>query len=88
MNDEQLLDEIHSVNNHSKATREAYQKAVKLYTSYTEKSLYELIVEAEEEENKGIKWKLCSLRRRLVVIGNFYWITMLTTHFELSLVLS
>ena len=66
MNDEALLDEIHEVNNHSKATREAYKKAVKIYTSFTEKSLYELITEAEEEENQRVKWKLCSVRRRLI----------------------
>lgn len=66
MNDEGLLDEIHEVNNHSKATRDAYRKAVKKYTSFTEKSLYELITEAEEEENQRVKWKLCSVRRRLI----------------------
>ena len=71
MNDEQLLDEIHSVNNHSKATRDAYRKAAKIYTSYTEMSLYELIMEAEEEENKRIKWKLCSVRRRLIGYRKF-----------------
>ena len=71
MNDEQLLDEIHSVNNHSKATREAYKKAVNLYTTYNEMSLYELIMEAEEEENKRIKWKLCSVRRRLIGYRKF-----------------
>ena len=71
MNDEQLLDEIHIVNNHSKATREAYQKAAKLYTSHTEKSLYELIQEAEQEENEGVRWKHCSVRRRLISYRKF-----------------
>lgn len=66
MNDEGLLDEIHEVNNHSKATRDAYKKAVKKYTSFTEKSLYELIIEAEEEENQRVRWKLSSVRRRLI----------------------
>lgn len=34
-------------------------------------TLYELILEAEEEENNNVKWKLSSLKRRLLEYRNF-----------------
>lgn len=71
MDNEQILNEIHITNNHSKATRKAYKKAVKLYCSCTEMSLYDLIVEAEDEENNNVRWKLSSLKRRLLEYRNF-----------------
>ena len=71
MYNEQILSEIHATNNHSKSTREAYKNAVKLYCSVSKMTLYELITEAEEEENKGVKWKLSSLKRRLLEYRHF-----------------
>ena len=66
MNNETILNEIHSANNHSTATRKAYHLAVKNYCSYFDMGLQELIMEAEREENEGVRWKLRSLKRRLI----------------------
>ena len=71
MNSKQILGEIHTTNNHSKSTRETYEKAVKLYCSHNDMELFELLQEAEEEENKGVKWKLSSLKRRLISYRHF-----------------
>ena len=71
MDNEQILNEIHITNNHSKSTRKAYKKAVKLYCSSNEMSLYELIMEAENEENENVRWKLSSLKRRLLEYRNY-----------------
>jgi len=66
MNNEQILNEVHSANNHSTATRNAYRLAVKNYCSYFDMDLQELLMEAEREESDGIRWKLRSLKRRLI----------------------
>ena len=71
MDNEQILNEIHATNNHSYSTKETYKNAVKLYCSVNKMDLYDLIVEAEEEENKGVKWKLSSLKRRLLEFRQF-----------------
>lgn len=62
----ELLDEIHMVNNHSKGTRKIYEGAVRKYTDYFSMSLNDLLEEAELEEDKGIKWKRRKLKRRLL----------------------
>lgn len=71
MNNEQILNEIHATNNHSYSTRDAYRTAVKHYCTVNKMDLYDLIVEAEEEESKGVKWKLSSLKRRLLEYRQF-----------------
>lgn len=48
MNDENILNEVHSTFNHSKATRALYKQAVKKYTNFFDMSLGELIEEAEK----------------------------------------
>ena len=62
----ELLNEIHMVKNHSKATKKAYENAVKKYTEFCGISLEELLEEAEYEEDHGIKWKKRKLKRRLL----------------------
>ena len=83
MDNEQILNEIHNTNGHSKSTRKAYKKASKLYCECQEMTLYELIYEAEEEENKGVRWKFSSLKRRLLeyrlfLLENFSYNTFRT----------
>ena len=64
--DNELLNEIHLVRNHSESTKRIYKKAVKKYTEYFSMSLTELIEEAELEEEQGIRWKKRKLKRRLL----------------------
>ena len=71
MNNEQILNEVHNANNHSEATRKAYKLAVDKYCSYFEMNLHDLIVEAETEENNGVRWKLRSLKRRLIEFRHY-----------------
>ena len=66
MNDENILDEVHSTFNHSKATRRLYKQAVKKYTNFFDMSLGELIEEAEKEEDSGVRWKRRTIKRRLI----------------------
>ena len=62
----ELLEEIHIVKNHSEGTRRVYKYAVMKYTAFCGKSLEELIEEAEAEEEQGIRWKKRKLKRRLL----------------------
>lgn len=71
MNNEPLLEEIHIVKNHSDATKLVYKQAVGKYTAFCEKSIEDLIEEAELEEDKGIKWKKRKLKRRLLTFRQY-----------------
>jgi len=64
--DNELLNEIHMVKNHSKRTKEVYRRAVGKYTEYFSMSMAELLEEAEDEEEQGIRWKKRKLKRRLL----------------------
>ncbi len=64
--DNELLNEIHMVKNHSNGTRIVYKNAVCRYTDFFSMSLSELIEEAELEEEQGIRWKKRKLKRRLL----------------------
>lgn len=66
MNDENILNEVHSTFNHSKATRNLYKQAVKKYTNFFGMSMGELIEEAETEEDSGVRWKRRTIKRRLI----------------------
>ena len=64
--DNELLNEIHMVKNHSDASRNVYKIAVKQYTEFNGMSMTKLIAEAEAEEEQGIRWKKRKLKRRLL----------------------
>lgn len=64
--DNELLNEIHIVKNHSDATKKSYKLAVNKYTDFFQMSLEELLEEAETEEDEGIRWKKRKLKRRLL----------------------
>ena len=64
--DNELVSEVNMVKNHSEATKIVYERAVKKYTDFWSMSLEELLEEAENEEDKGIKWKKRKLKRRLI----------------------
>ena len=64
--DNELLNEIHMVKNHSDETKRVYERAVRRYAEYFSMSMTELLEEAEEEEEQGIRWKKRKLKRRLL----------------------
>ena len=82
--DNELLTEIHLMKNHSERTQLLYKYAVKRYTEFCSMSMEELLEEAEQEEDKGIKWKKRTLKRRLLtfrqhLLQNHTLNTMYTT---------
>ena len=64
--DEEILEEIAKTRKYSKNTLQGYRTTVNSYTSFNKLSLYELITEAEEEEESGVRWKHRSLKKRLL----------------------
>ena len=71
MDNEQILNEIHITHEHSKSTREAYNKAINMYCSCMQMDFYDLLMEAEEEEKNDVRWKLSSLKRRLLEFRHY-----------------
>ena len=54
---EEILEEVHILKNHKKSTQHIYKFATKLYCELNQMTLHELITEAEDEEEKGTRWK-------------------------------
>lgn len=63
---EELLEEFSEQRNHSPLTKKTYRGTIKLYCKIQEKSMHELLIEAEDEEDEGIRWKHRKLRTRLL----------------------
>ena len=66
MNDELLLNNLFNTFNHSKNTRKVYKHTLTKYSTYFKMTLRELLMEAEEDENNGIKWKHRRIKSRLI----------------------
>ncbi|MCR5027376.1 MAG: tyrosine-type recombinase/integrase [Methanobrevibacter sp.] len=62
----EILTELHQAKNHSHNTIRKYKYAVDKYCKYNDNNLYNLLKEAEEEEEKGIRWKNRKLKKRLI----------------------
>lgn len=63
---EEILEEIHTHKNHKWNTQRKYKYAVQKYCKFHNKTLHELLEEAETEEEKGIRWKHRKLKKRLL----------------------
>lgn len=70
MNNE-LLKNLFITCNHSKGTQKAYNYALKVYCPYFQMEIRDLLMEAENEESKGIKWKHSKLKSRLLEFRHF-----------------
>ena len=72
MNDEteQILKQITSERNITLSSKRLYWNAVEQYEKVQGLPLKELLIEAEEEEEKGIRWKHRQLRHRLTKFQN------------------
>lgn len=66
MEDNELLEQLKEERNLSPNSVKAYKNSMNLYTRLNEKSLIELIEEADEEEEQGIRWKRRKIRQRLL----------------------
>jgi len=62
----ELLDNLSITYNHSYNTKRAYKTALNQYCDFFNMDLRDLLMEAEEEENKGIRWKHSKLKSKLL----------------------
>ena len=71
MNDKELLDNFITTRNLKPRTRKGYQYSLKQYTDFHQMTLQELLQEAEDEEEQGIRWKHRRLKTRLITFRNW-----------------
>ena len=64
--DKKILQEIRQSKNLTLSSIKNYECAMRQYTTYNQMSMYELIQEAEKEEDNGVRWKHRQIRRRLI----------------------
>ena len=64
--DKELLTEIAKAKNLTQNTINNYRTAIKKYTTYCGKSMVQLLEEAEQEEEDGIRWKRRKIRKHLI----------------------
>lgn len=66
MQDENFIQDIIEIRNVSQSTQDIYRIVVTKYTKQNDKSMVELIKEAEKEEEDRIRWKNRTIRKRLL----------------------
>ena len=64
--DERILKILSKTRNLSSKTKQSYKNALKVYIKFQNKSFHDLLKEAENEEELGIRWKKRKLKVRLV----------------------
>ena len=64
--DKTLLHEIGVTRNLSPSSLKVYENAMQNYTSYCGRSFTELLGEAEDEEEQGVRWKHRRVRTYLI----------------------
>lgn len=72
MNDE-LLKNFSISCNHAQGTFFSYELSLRKYCEYFGMSLKELLYEAEEDENNGVKWKHSRLKAKLVEYRHYMY---------------
>ena len=63
---EDILNEMHISKNHAENTRNKFRVTMDSYTAFNGMTLHELLTEADLEEEKSIRWKRRTLKRRLM----------------------
>ena len=71
MKTQQILDEFYTEKNLTISSRRLYNNAIKHYEELNQMTLHELLSEADEEEEAGIRWKHRRLRKRLTQYQNW-----------------
>ena len=64
--DRKILEDIAITRNLAPRTIVTYEQVIKRYTNFNEMPLEDLLAEAEQEEEQGIRWKKRTLRTRLI----------------------
>ncbi len=67
-----LLKNIFMTYNHSPGTQKSHVYALKQYCQYFGMDFHEFLMEAEDEENRGIKWKHRKIKSRLLEFRQHY----------------
>lgn len=84
--DKKILNEFIQVRNLNKRTVYGYKNAINLYINFNKLSLFELLKEAEKDEENGIRWKNRKLKQRLlnfrVFLQRNYLISTVKVHFQ------
>lgn len=65
-NDQDLINYFSKTRNLRKNTKKSYTIYIKQYAEFNNMTMVELLNEAEEEEEQGIRWKYRTLKRRLI----------------------
>lgn len=90
-NDEKVLEEFTKTRNLSSRTKHGYKDSLKKYTSFQKDSFINLLKEADDEEENGIRWKNRKLKQRLIDFRIFiyrnFMITTAKVHFQRILTL-
>ncbi len=84
--DKEIINNFIKVRNLNKRTVYGYNNAIRLYTKFNNKTLSELIKEAENDEENGVRWKNRKLKQRLLNFRLFlqknYLISTAKVHFQ------
>lgn len=84
--DKEIINEFIKVRNLNKRTVYGYNNAIKLYTNFNNMSLSELLKEAENDEENGVRWKNRKIKQRLlnfrVFLQRYYLISTVKVHFQ------
>lgn len=89
--DKKLLNEFVKIRNLSTRTKHGYKDALKKYVKFQNDSFVNLLKEADQEEENGIRWKNRKLKCRLINFRIFlqenFMITTAKVHFQRILTL-
>lgn len=84
--DQEILNEFIKIRNLNSRTVYGYKNAIKLYTTFNNMSLVQLLKEAEDDEENGVRWKNRKLKKRLINFRLFlqenYLISTVKVHFQ------
>ena len=71
MNNEEYIQEYVTTKGLSKNTYKSVKLIMNHYSNFQQKTIHELILEADAEEDEGIRWKRRTLKKRLTNYSNY-----------------
>ena len=83
--DKELLDDFTMSRNLKPATKESYGIFIRNYTNYQGAAMVDLITEAEQEEEAGIRWKHRKLKKRLINYRSYLYNNYLSSSAKIML---
>ncbi|MCF0225826.1 MAG: site-specific integrase, partial [Methanobrevibacter sp.] len=73
MKNQELIKEFQNIRRLTQSSINTYNTVFKMYSEYNEKTLYELLEEAEQEEEQGVRWKHRKLKKRLIEFRGYLY---------------